>query len=68
MVWVTILTPAPFPLKAVPLGQTLFSFSCPCPLPQSTTGLWQSVEFHGTLHGHISAQVGELHFNQLPRV
>lgn len=38
------------------------------PPPQSTTGLWQSVELHGALHGHISAQVGELHLNQLPRV
>lgn len=37
----------------------------PCP---GTTGLWQPVELHGALHGHVPAQVRELHLNQLPGV
>lgn len=49
-----------------PESQTPFA---PTPLPaKSATGLWQSVQLHGALHRHISAQVGELHLNQLPWV
>jgi hypothetical protein len=30
--------------------------------------IWQPVELHGSLQGHVSAQVGELHFHKLSGV
>lgn len=32
------------------------------------TNLRQTVQLHGALHSHVSAQVGELHLNELARV